>query len=525
MKNKILLYAGAFCLLLSACQKEVNNDEVAPYAVDLTLQSDLPRTPDTPLSKAEINQEAQRQLEAQGVVKWGQMSDHLLWSAAVQSDSLVSIGYQIEGMTGMEQQIHLIDVNEGAWKSVRLALIDFIVAETNRLHPGQVVDQEDILAFGEKPLPYFNVKISDFETLAKLRRMKVVRYAEPTGYGTEDTPGRSAAGCGDNGPQSGLVNGVDYDVISPNAKVSWNYEYSNIEAAWNTSTGDGITIGLIDTGVSQDQDKLNNEFSSGQSTGRFIDQVGFHESCWWWWCSNDGVYDDCGHGTSMAGTIAGPRTNEGSSVGVAYNANLVSCRGTDDVIINSSNEKDGVSDSYYYLGNRGDVKIISMSLGDVFYSGQVADAVNYANNQGKLIFCAAGTSLSWTSWWGVIFPANMWQTVAVTGVKSGVPIQRCVECHSGSQVDFIVVMQDRNNTNRGPITLSDYGNTPNYTGGSSIATATTAGIAALVWAENPGLSKGQIKSILKENASYYPSRNAQFGWGIIDAEAAVNDVP
>jgi len=227
----------------------------------------------------------------------------------------------------------------------------------------------------------------------------------------------------------------------------------------------------------------------------------------------------------MAGTIAGPRTNEGSSVGVAYNANLVSCRGTDDVIINSSKEKDGVSDSYYYLGNRGDVKIISMSLGDVFYSGQVADAVNYANNQGKLIFCAAGTSLSWTSWWGVIFPANMWQTVAVTGVKTGAPMQRCVECHSGSQVDFIVVMQDRNNTNRGPITLADYGNTPNYTGGSSIATATTAGIAALVWAENPGLSKGQVKNILKENASYYPSRDAQFGWGIIDAEAAVNDVP
>ncbi len=82
----------------------------------------------------------------------------------------------------MEQHSHLIDVNEGAWKSVRLALIDFIVAETNRLHPGQVVDQEDILAFGEKPLPYFNVKISDFETLAKRRRMKVVRYAEPTGY-------------------------------------------------------------------------------------------------------------------------------------------------------------------------------------------------------------------------------------------------------------------------------------------------------------------------------------------------------
>jgi len=85
----------------------------------------------------------------------------------------------------------------------------------------------------------------------------------------------------------------------------------------------------------------------------------------------------------------------------------------------------------------------------------------------------------------------MWQTVAVTGVKTGAPMQRCVECHSGSQVDFIVVMQDRNNTNRGPITLADYGNTPNYTGGSSIATATTAGIAALVGLKTQDYRKGR----------------------------------
>ncbi|MDG1779508.1 MAG: S8/S53 family peptidase [Flavobacteriales bacterium] len=521
MKNRLIVAFSAMALVVTSCQKEASNDQGSP-SVDLSYGA-IPRTPDAPVGRAEINQEAQRQLEENGVVKWELMSDELLWSAVVQSDSLVSIGYQPTGFAGIEDKIHLINVKDGDWKAVKNALVGFVLEEANRLNPDRNLGSEDVLAFGEKELPYFNARITDFETLAKLRRMGVVRYVEPMGYGTEATPGRSSAGCGDNGPQGGLVNGVDYDVISPNAKVSWNYEYSNIEEAWNESTGDGITIGLIDTGVSSGQDKLNNEFSSGYSTGRYIDKVGFHESCWWWWCSNDGVYDDCGHGTSMAGTIAGPRTNEGSSVGVAYNANLVSCRGTDDVIINSSNEKDGVSDSYYYLGNRSDVKIISMSLGDVFYSGQVADAVNYANNQGKLIFCAAGTSLSWTSWWGVIFPANMSQTVAVTGVKTGLPMARCVECHSGSQVDFIVVMQDRNNTNRGPITLSDYGNTPNYTGGSSIATATTAGIAALVWAENPGLSKNQVTNILKENASYYPYRNGQFGWGIIDAAAAVDD--
>ncbi|MEO0405643.1 MAG: S8 family serine peptidase, partial [Bacteroidota bacterium] len=326
---------------------------------------------------------------------------------------------------------------------------------------------EDVLAFGEKPLPYFNAYISDFETLAMLRRMKVVRYVEPMGYGTQISgAARSSAGCGDNGPDYGLQNGVDYTVVSPNAKVSWNYSYSNIEQAWEQSTGSGITIGVIDTGVSQNQPKLNGQFAN--STPRSIQKLGFHEECWWWWCWNDGVYDDCGHGTSMAGTIAAPRSNSGTSVGVAYDCNLVSCRGTDDVIINGSKEKDGVSDSYYALGSNQSVKIISMSLGDVFWSSQVADAIYYANNNGKMIFCAAGTSLSWTSWWGVIFPANMSQTVAVTGIKTGSPMSRCNECHAGSAVDFVSVMQDRNNTSRGPITLSDYSTQPNYTGGSSV---------------------------------------------------------
>ena len=522
MKTRLLLTICMVGMMFTACQKEDQQSlALGPETVDLTLQSDLPRTPSSPLSIEEINQKALRQLQSNGIVKWDLMDDTALWSAIVQTDSLVSIGYQPEGFSGIENSIHEIDVKAEKWNNVYEALVNFIVDESNKLHPEANYRKEDLLAFGEKPLPYFNVYISDFQTLAKLRRMKVVRYVEPMGFGSEAASQRSSAGCGDNGPDYGLSNGIDYNVISPNAKVSWNFEYSNIPAAWNESTGSGITIGLIDTGVNQSQAKLNSQFSNG--TGRSITKKGFHESCWWWWCSNDGVYDDCGHGTSMAGTIAAPRSSSGNSVGVAYEANLVSCRGTDDVIINGSKEKDGVSDSYYYLANRNDVKIISMSLGDVFWSGQVADAVYYANNRGKLIFCAAGTSLSWTSWWGVIFPANMSQTVAVTGTKTGSPMQRCVECHSGSQVDFVVVMQDRNNTNRGPITLSNNGNQPNYTGGSSVATATTAGIAALVWSENPSLNRDQVKNLLKQNASNYPSKDGQFGWGIIDAAAAVAD--
>ncbi|MEL6844209.1 MAG: S8 family serine peptidase [Bacteroidota bacterium] len=439
------------------------------------------------------------------------------------TDSIVSIGYQPEGFQNLNEHIHEIDFNQGEWKAVRLALLDYIEKEHNRLHPDKPVKGEDLLVFGEKPLPYINVPLYDYELIASLRNMNVVRYLEPMGYGTENDPSiRSGAGCGggSSAPSS------DYTTVSPNAKVSWNYQYMNIQNAWNLSQGDNIVVGLIDSGISSNQNKLNSGFASGQSSGRFRQKYGFFETCsWWFWCSNDGPNDDCGHGTSMAGVIAAPRTNAGSSVGVAYKADLVSCRGTDDVVINSSNEKDGVSDSYYFLGGRSDVKIISMSLGDVFYSGQVADAVRYANNQGKLIFAAAGTSLTWTSWVGVIFPASMNETVAVTGTKTGTPIKRCSVCHDGSKVDFTVTMEDRNNSDRVPITLAMSGNSPVRVGGSSVATATTAGIAALVWGANPSQSKSQVLNRMIQAGSNYPNRNGSFGWGEIDAYAAVNSVP
>ena len=524
MQRIYYLFALGLLLGFVACQpsSSIQGEDVPLPSVELrTLQEIEPLAGQPPLSREAINRQVVQSLHERNEFRWDFVDDRTVWSAVVQSDSVISIGYQPEGFENLDQRIHEIDVNQGEWKAVRLALLDYIEQEYNRLHPDAPLEVADLLAFGEKPLPYINLHLADYELIASLRHLNVVRYVEPMGYGSEevDMP-RSASGCG--GSTNTTIPSSDYTTVAPNAKVSWNFNLMNIPSAWNVSQGDNIAVGLIDTGISPSQQKLNGGYASGWSGGRYRHKYGFHEVCsWWFWCSIDGPDDDCGHGTSMAGVISAPRTNAGSTVGVAYKADLVSCRGTNDVVINESNEKDGVSDSYYYLGNRNDVKIISMSLGDVFYSGQVADAVNYAYNKGKLIFCAAGTSLSWTSWWGVIFPANMSNTVAVTGIKTGTPIERCSVCHSGSEVDFIVTMEDRNNSNRTALTLAMSGDNPDYVGGSSVATATTAGIAALVWGTNPAQSRSQVLNKLKQAASNYPARSSNFGWGQIDAYAAV----
>ncbi|NRA51551.1 MAG: protease, partial [Phaeodactylibacter sp.] len=56
---------------------------------------------------------------------------------------------------------------------------------------------------------------------------------------------------------------------------------------------------------------------------------------------------------------------------------------------------------------------------------------------------------------------------------------------------------------------------------SSAATATTAGIAALVWATNPNQSRNQVLQRLKNASSNYPARSSNFGWGTINAAQAV----
>ena len=113
-----------------------------------------------------------------------------------------------------------------------------------------------------------------------------------------------------------------------------------------------------------------------------------------------------------------------------------------------------------------------------FSSSVLSDGVNYAYGKGKLLMAAAGTSFSWTSWWGVIYPAAYSNCVAVTGVKENG--SKCASCHDGSQVDLTICMERTSNSSRNSLSLSPSGATPSYIGGSSSATATAAGIAAFL---------------------------------------------
>ena len=115
----------------------------------------------------------------------------------------------------------------------------------------------------------------------------------------------------------------------------------------------------------------------------------------------------------------------------------------------------------------------------------------------------------------------MSETVAVTGVNDGSSYERCDTCHSGSKIDFTIIMEGDNNTSKAPPVLGFNTDQRRYTGGSSVATATTAGIAALIWSKYPSWSRTQVLNRLKQSAEFYPNKNGSFGYGNIDALQAV----
>jgi subtilisin family serine protease len=266
-------------------------------------------------------------------------------------------------------------------------------------------------------------------------------------------------------------------------------------------------------------------FNSGSSSGRTIERkvtlrkpgflgIGYGSV-------ETSTSDPCGHGTSMAGAAGSPRNAGGGAVGVAYNANLMTVRAGVDVFIDESREAKGVADAFVLAGNTASANIVSMSMGRITSSSQITDGVNYAYNKGKLIFCAAGTSFGWSAgWYGVIFPAWLSNVNAVTGIKDDLK-SRCDACHVGSEVDFVVVMEKTSN-GRTALSTAQSGLAPSTVGGSSVATATASGMAALVWAKNPTWTRDQVLNKMIQTSSNYPTKNSSFGWGRINADLATN---
>ncbi len=507
MSRRLVKLVLLSLIVFASCSKEDSMDKNSIV---------IEESQKNPLTPTQINAKIEEALNTKGSFNWREASSHLLWSAVVNGNNVVTIGFGNSKANFERAKTS----DSSKIQSELLAIIMKYEAAT----------LDKVLLMADPDLNLVDVIISRQETIIALRQLKYIRYIEPADYRYFDvrnttyrpnetsSSSSSSSGCG---YEASTLAAIDYTTTTPNAKVPWTFTQHNIPNAWTLSTGRGITIGIVDTGVSPTQSLLGSNFNNGLSSGRTIQKNGVYvDSIWPWSTTPDGVNDLCGHGTSMASVAAAPRNDKGLPVGVAYNANLVTYRAATNVVIDGYQEQEAVKKAFTALAGNGNVKIISMSMGHIFSVGKIEDAIKLAYGKGKLIFCAAGTSTNFTTFVGVIFPAWMPETIAVTGVKEGTVYQACGDCHTGNKVEFTVAMQRSSSGNSVPV-ASYYENQNDYIGGSSVATATIAGIAALVWAKNPTWTRDQVLSKLRQSAAFYPNRNSTYGYGNINALLAV----
>lgn len=513
MKRIFTLSLLAVIVLLQACKKTGTEPSVP--------------NPESLISSAKIDDYIREKVQQQHKFEWSTASDEMVWSALQQSDNILSVGYKPAGESNVEDRLANIDINNSSWKTAKQEVLSIILKEESKTRKDLHIDKLE--EWNENVLPVVDVRVENLSTIKKLRASNLVRYTEPMGYEPKSHQAAQAiegsSGCGSNNAEPGLVAGVDYLNITPNCKQSWNYSYHKIPGAWTKSTGAGVKVFIIDTGCEFDQENLGSAFNQGNSSGRTIEKIVTLPRSTLFGIPIGPVEtpdDGCGHGTSMAGACAAPRGTDGAAVGVAYNCNLVVCRASSDVFLDESREVKGASDAYTNAANRADVKIISMSMGRITSSSQLSDAIKYAYGKGKLMFVAAGTSFTWSaSWFGVIFPATLSQVNSVTGVKDNNINAQCSDCHDGSENDFTVVME-KASTGVTPLSLAMSGDAPSTVGGSSVATATTSGIAALVWSRFPSYTRDQVLNKMIQSSSNYPNRSSNLGWGVVNADLATN---
>jgi len=156
----------------------------------------------------------------------------------------------------------------------------------------------------------------------------------------------------------------------PDYSKQWNLRSINVESAWSETKGKGITVAVIDTGVSRVPDLKETTFVKGYD---FV---------------NDKVEadDDNGHGTHVAGTVAQSTNNNYGVAGIAYEASIMPLK-----VLSAygGGTVADIAEAIRFAADNG-ADVINMSLGGGGESHVMKDAIDYAHSKGVVIIAAAG---------------------------------------------------------------------------------------------------------------------------------------
>jgi len=330
-----------------------------------------------------------------------------------------------------------------------------------------------------------------------------------------------------------LVPPVSATTSDPLRPQQWGLDQVKAEQAWATSTGDGVVVAVVDSGVDLTHPDLAANLVGGAT---FVDCGPGGGPCGNGdWRGPDGVGQDLDtHGTHVSGIVAAVTDNGLGVAGTAPEAQVMPIKALED----GSGSFEDIAAGITYAVDRG-ADVVNLSLGALpgvqaleltGVDSTVTEAIAYAAANGVLVVAAAGNESVPLCASPSFNPGAICVTAtdrnempawySNDGVK---PDLEAVAAPGGQGLVLCeedVVSTVPVGTGSEACGQSDY----DYFAGTSMAAPHVAGVAALLYAQ--GRSYENVKEALLSTARqpfvdatglYSPD----YGHGIVDAEAAV----
>ncbi len=298
----------------------------------------------------------------------------------------------------------------------------------------------------------------------------------------------------------------------PYAGRPWALQRVNLDELWALSTGRGVRVAVIDTGVDVKNRQLTNAVDASRgknllpgtnSKGEKIDRG-----------NNSGTTDTVGHGTRVAGIIAARPMKGTGFVGLAPDATIIPIKQNDA-------EGDGTADTLAQAvldavhAGAGVINISQDTANalDPKNSG-LKDAIDYALAHKVVVVASAGND-------GLGGNVKVTYPAAYPGVLAVAASDRNNERAPFSQSgDFVGVAApgvDMISTVPGGGHCSD--------NGTSFSAPYVAGVAALLKAKYPDWTAQEIVAQIEQSAERsIPGHDRLVGWGVVDPVKALADV-
>jgi subtilisin family serine protease len=287
----------------------------------------------------------------------------------------------------------------------------------------------------------------------------------------------------------------------------WSLKLLNLSNIWNSYTGSGVVVAVLDSGGDYTHEDLaeNHWKNHGEIPGNALDDDGngYIDDYYGYdfFNGDSDPYDDCGHGTHVAGIVAASRNSVGI-VGIAYDARIMSIkafdsRGTGDTI--------AIYNGLKYAADNG-AHIINCSFAGPGYSYATKLGIDYALAMGCLVVVAAGNDSMDARY---VFPANF-EGVITVGAMSGFPeLYSIPYSNHGPKVDLyapggwlgghdVLSLLSAGSYYQSSKTSYIIGDKYLRLYGTSMAAPHITGIATLLLQRHPDISQEQLRHILRE---------------------------